>query len=76
MDFMCIMWCIFVTLARTLRVKPNIRLHAKSPSSECMSQSVEHKHDFDTRSCVRANLVSVWFYFKFQGNHSDFDSDN
>ena len=37
-----------------------------------MSQSDERKNDFGTRLCVHANQVSVSFYFKYQGRHSDF----
>ena len=42
-----------------LSLKPKIRLCAKKPSSEHMSQSYEHKDYFGTRSCVRANLIRV-----------------
>ena len=38
--------------------KPEIRLRATS--SEQMSQSDEHKNNFGARSCVRANLLSVY----------------
>ena len=40
-------------------LKPEIRLHAKEPSFECMSQSDERKNYFGTRSCVHAHQVSA-----------------
>ena len=43
-----------------LSFKPEVRLRAKKPSSEHMSQSDELKKCFGTRLCVRANLVSVY----------------
>ena len=45
-------------------------------SSERRGQSDERKGYFGDRSRVRANLVSVWSYFKFQGRRSDFNKFN
>ena len=55
-----------------LSFKPDIRLCANQPCSERISQSNEHKNYFGTRSCVRANLVSIESYIKFEGCRSDF----
>ena len=43
-----------------LLMKPKIRLCAKKPTSECMSQSDECKNYFGTRLCVCAHRVSVY----------------